>query len=289
MSKSPQEMVKEFEMPMKRLGDVSTDLNSRPLACGFPSLEASMFLRFRQPDLVIVAGRPGSGKTAWLGQVALNTSRMSGPALLFSLEMSNSQLKNRLLALETNKAVDVIKELSANEQAVLERKLNDAALYIDDSPGIDIATLCSRAVSLYKEKPGLEAVFVDYIQIVQTLRARSKKEEIARVCEELKYLAKEIKRPVIALAQMSREYEKRVADADSPNEVTPVMSDLADSSDIEKWADMIAFIHRPCMYDKNCRPGEADFVVVKNRHGEPVTSNFTFSKHITKFFDQGGL
>jgi replicative DNA helicase len=288
MSKSPEEMVREFEMPMKRLSDVNTDLDSRPLACGFPSLEESLFLRFRQPDLVIVGGRPGSGKTAWLGQVALNTSRMTGPVLLFSLEMSNSQLKNRLLALETNKAVDEIKKLPLNQQAKLEERLADAHLFIDDSPGIDIATLCSRSIAATREH-GIEAVCVDYVQIVQTARSRSRKEEIARVCEQLKYLAKELKRPVIALAQMSRDYEKRIADSDSPNEIKPVMSDLADASDIEKWADMIAFIHRPSMYDPNCRPGEADFVVVKNRHGESQTASMEFSKHITKFFDRGSL
>lgn len=288
MEKSLEEVVKEFEMPMRKLGDVSTDLDSRALACGFPSLERHLFLRYRQPDLVIVAGRPGSGKTAWLGQVALNVSRLVGPTLLFSLEMSASQLKNRLLALETNKALDFIKELPLNEQTKLETRLSDAPLYIDDTPGIDIATLCARAASAARHK-NIEAVFVDYIQIVQTARSRSRKEEIAHVCEELKYLAKELKRPVITLAQMSRDYEKRIAAADSPNEVTPVMSDLADASDIEKWADMIAFIHRPCMYDPACRPNEADFITTKNRHGEPATVNMSFSKHVTKFFDQGDV
>lgn len=288
MSKTPEEMVRDFELPMRRLGDVRTDLDSRALASGFPSLELSMFLRRRQPDLVVVGGRPGSGKTAWLAQCALNTSRLSGPTLLFSLEMSASQLKNRLLALETNKAVDAIKNLPQAEQDRLEESLRDAPLFIDDSPGIDIATLYSRAIAASREY-GIEAIFVDYIQIVQTARARSRKEEIARVCEQLKYLAKEIKRPVITLAQMSRDYEKRVSDSASPNEIVPVMSDLADSSDIEKWADMIAFIHRPSMYDPQCRPGEADFVCVKNRHGEPITANMEFSRHVTKFFDRGYL
>lgn len=288
MSKDPIEMVKEYELPMKRLGDVNTDLDSRPLACGFPSLEESMFLRFRQPDLVIVGGRPGSGKTAWLAQTALNASRLTGPVLLFSIEMSASQLKNRLLALELNQAVDVIKERPLSERTKLEAKLADAPLFIDDSPGIDVTTLCSRAADAAREH-NIEAVFVDYLQIVKTTHSRSKKEEIAKVCEELKYLAKQIKRPVIALAQQSRDIERRVADAKSPNDVGPVMSDLADSSDIEKWADMISFIYRPSMYDPKCRPGEADFVVVKNRHGEPRTSAMTFSKHITKFFDRGSL
>lgn len=276
---TPEKAVENFEIPSLYLGDIGLDLDDTALACGFPTIEHYRYLRQNKPDLVVVAARPGIGKTSLICQLALNVSRKKN-VLLYSLEMTAEQLKGRIMAVEAERAIGVLKNLPKEQLETINRNLRSYRLSIDDTNAIHINTLISRTIDFHKRNP-LSLVVVDYIQIVACNPMRSKAEEVAFIAEKLKTLAKDIGCPVIAVAQMNRNVEGRSV---YTKDMRPMMSDLADSAGIEKWADLVMFLHRQYVYDRT-RPGEADVYIVKNRNGESQDFILQFSGEITKFFD----
>lgn len=274
------ERLRRAQCPAVAIGDIDFDTDNSALPCGFSEVERYKYLRQRQPDLVVVAARPGVGKTAFALQLATNVARASGPVLFFSLEMDRRQLKQRLVALQSETSINKLHLLKEAKKVEIREYFSALPLSIDDEPSLAINVLMARAIATNKRTP-LSLIVVDYLQIVRADSTRSKADEVAEIAEKLKVLAKELKVPIMALAQMNRNVEGRSMYSKDPR---PMMSDLADSAGIEKWSDVIMFLHRPELINKS-RPGEVDVFVVKNRHGATEDFRLGFSGEITKFYD----
>lgn len=204
-----------------------------------PQLDKAGFFRMKEPDLIFLGGRPGSGKTLLGLQIAHELS-LSGTVLVFSLEMTKEQLKLRL-----RKNVNFDPAVSQ--------------LFICDKGGIHIDEIVAMTTDFHEKREPISLVLVDYTQIVGA-EGRTKAEEVGEVVAKLKELAKYLNVPVLALAQLNRDIEKREKEAAF---VEPTMSDFADSASIEKFADCTLIIHRKVGGD-----GETVLYCPKFRHGE---------------------
>jgi replicative DNA helicase len=218
--------------------------------------------------------------TALALQICANVAK-SGASIFFSLEMDRRQLKQRLYSLESEIPISKLSFINEGRKAAIDARFTSYNLYIDDTNGLDINSLMNRAIAFNKQRK-LDIIAVDYLQIINSGGGRSKAEEVGAVSEKLKTLAKEIGCPVLALAQMNRNVEGRLVH--NKKDSRPMMSDLADSSATEKWADQVIFMQRPYLINKE-RPGEVDFFVVKNRHGDTKDFKLGFSGELTKFYD----
>lgn len=274
------------ESPFTHIGDIKANMHTRPLKSGFRELEKFEILRAGEPDLVILGARPGNGKTAFLVQTLKYVAQHEGTAIMFSLEMSKEQLKRRILADESNTDIKKLQHLSDDRIGIVDKRLHDTTPFlVDDTKGLDINNLRARVLA-YRKKHPIAIVGVDYLQIVRTSTGRSKREEILEVTEGLKQLANDVGCPVLAVAQMSREIEKR---QQMSRGAKPVMSDLQECGGIENWADQIAFLDAAWRRDP-ARAGEVDFFVEKNRHGNTGRFVLLFEGAQTRFKDfEGGL
>ena len=269
-----------FEMPGKKLGSVKVDLSVRPQRTGFKAFDRHMLIRADRPDLCVIGARPGNGKTSFLVQVLRNLTKSENKtALMFSLEMDASQLKQRSLASEAGVAIDRLPFVDPARLDAAESRLEAEMLFVDDQSGLDVNTLRARAMA-YNRKYGLTAVGVDYIQIVRA-EGGDRRTAIGNVAEGLKQLAKDLNAPVIALAQMSREIEKRQS---LSKNARPVMSDLQDCGLLENWADQILFLDGAGKRDPS-RAGQVDAYVAKNRHGPTGDFILAFDASLTRFTD----
>ena len=234
-------------------------------------------------NLIIVAGRPAMGKTALGVNIAENICFKSQlPVGMFSLEMSAEQLVHRMISSQSEVESDHIKRgsISGEEyQRVYEtvERMRDHTLIIDDQPGLNINNLRARARRM-KEAYGIELLVVDYLQLLtgSSRSQESRQNEISEISRNMKNLARELNVPVICLSQLSRKVEER------PNK-RPVMSDLRESGSIEQDADVILLLYRRDYYDPTDKPGQADCIVAKNRHGSVGTVHLTFRKEIGQF------
>jgi replicative DNA helicase len=269
-----------FEVKARRFGSVKADLSVRSLESGIRGLDQYGILRSERPDLFVIGARPGNGKTSFLVQILRSIAKADGYTMMFSLEMDAGQLMMRALASETGVATDRLGALQEGRRAAAEAKINQENFYVDDTSGIDINTLRARVMD-FKKRHKLVAVGVDYLQIVSAGEKRSKREEVGEVGAGLKQLAKDINCPVIALAQMSREIEKR---QQLSKTARPVMSDLQECSLIENWADQIMFLDGAGKRDPS-RQGQIDAYIAKNRHGATGDFILTFDGKTTKFSD----
>ncbi|MCK5077445.1 MAG: replicative DNA helicase, partial [Calditrichia bacterium] len=197
----------------------------------------SIMAGFQPSDLIIIAGRPAMGKTAFALNVIRNvTAKYNIPAAFFSLEMGANQLVTRLISAESRIKMQKIRtgKMTENEFVMLAQKLDglsQAPLYIDDTPGLNVLTLRSRARRLKKEA-NIKMIIVDYLQLMEGPRAESRQIEITMISRALKILAKELDIPVVALSQLSRAVESRT-------DKKPQLSDLRESGAIEQDADVV--------------------------------------------------
>jgi len=269
-------------------------------------------------DLVILAGRPGMGKTSLATNIAfaaaqraiqeredgIEPDKSAGAAVaFFSLEMSADQLATRILAEQSGISSENLRmgKISQQEFRSLARaagELSTLPLYIDDTPGLTIAALRARARRLKRQK-GIGMVVVDYLQLLQGTGKNSndnRVQEISEISRGLKQLAKELDVPVLALSQLSRAVEQR-------EDKRPQLSDLRESGSIEQDADMVWFVYRGDYYLAAKKPdddhpefanwleemnrihGRADLIVAKQRHGSTGTVRMRFESRITKFSD----
>jgi replicative DNA helicase len=281
MTMTPEELLNGETLPGTHIADIEIEYDNHALPCGFEFIEQQKYIRRNKPDLIIIAARPGCGKTALACQLAVNVAKHS-PVLLFSLEMTKSQLATRLQALELERSINKLHLLKDTERANFKNKLQQLNLRIDDTNALNINALMNRAITMHQQQP-LGLIIVDYLQIVNSGVQRTKAEEVFLVAEKLKTLAKDCNCPVIALAQMNRNVEGRSAYQKDPK---PMMSDLADSAGIEKWADFIMFIHRPYLIDKNMPKDIVNCFVAKNRNGDTQNFDLSFSGEIVKFFNR---
>jgi replicative DNA helicase len=255
------------------------------IATGFADLD-SMTSGLQPGDLVIVAGRPSMGKTAFSINVAEHVALEENRAVaVFSMEMGGAQLAMRMIGsvgklnqhtLRTGKLED--DDWSRMTHAL--GRLNDAPIFIDETPGLNALELRSRARRLHRQNDGLGLIVVDYLQLMSAISGKASENratEISEISRSLKGLAKELHVPVIALSQLNRGLEQR------PNK-RPVMSDLRESGAIEQDADLILFIYRDEVYNPDTNDKcKAEIIVGKQRNGPIGTVGLAFRGEYTRF------
>lgn len=269
-------------------------------------------------DLIVLAGRPGMGKTSLVTNIAFNVTNAYLPAQqadgsfkaenggvvgFFSLEMSSEQLATRIISEQAQVPSSRIRrgkltEADFEKLVSCTQRLQNIPLFIDSTGGISIAQLSARARRLKRQR-GLDLIIIDYIQLMQGSSAKSSQnrvQEITEITTGLKALAKELNVPIIALSQLSRQVESR-------DDKRPQLSDLRESGSIEQDADVVIFIYREEYYLKNREPkpgtddyikwegdmaearGKAELIIAKQRHGPTGTVELAFEGQYTRFSD----
>lgn len=261
------------------------------LQTGFHNLD-KLTSGWQNSDLIIIAARPAMGKTAFVLSMAKNMAvDYNTPVAIFSLEMSNLQLVNRLISNVCEIEGEKIKSgrLSRQEWEQLNsrvRSLFSAPLYVDDSPSLSILELRTKARRLVKEH-SVKIIIIDYLQLMNAtgMKFGSREQEVSMISRSLKQLAKELNIPVIALSQLSRKVEER-----NDGNKRPQLSDLRESGAIEQDADIVCFIHRPEYYTRSTTDAEnrdirgmAEFIVAKHRSGSVDDIEMTFVARFARF------
>ena len=239
---------------------------------------------FQESDLVIIAGRPGMGKSMFIQNIA---NYVAGecriPVGLFSLEMSQQQLVVRMLAAEANVEFQKLRTGFLSEGdwprlTIAAGTLSESEIFIDDTPGISVLELRAKARRL-KAEHGVGLIMIDYLQLMQGRgKSENRQQEISDISRSLKGLAKELSIPVIACSQLSRSPEGR------PDK-RPQLSDLRESGAIEQDADLVIFLYREEYYDRemSTKAGEAEVIIGKQRNGPTTTIPLTFRANHMKF------
>lgn len=274
------EVLKETFDRIERLFDDKKGVTG--LSTGFEDL--NLISSGLQPsDLIIVAARPSMGKTTLALNMAHHVAvKEKKPVAFFSLEMSREQLAQRMLCAEARIDAHKLRRgfLSQEEWQKLTRAvgpLSESPLYIDDSASLSVMEVRAKARRLKAER-GLEAVFVDYLQLMRGFsRAENRQQELSEISRSLKALAKELSIPVVALSQLSRAVEKR-------DNRRPILSDLMESGGIEANADMVLFIYRESYYNKDTEKGNtSEIIVAKQRNGPIGTIELYFLDRFNRF------
>jgi replicative DNA helicase len=290
--------IKELLWPaMERIEQLREGGPLTGVPSGFTDLD-KITLGFQPSDLIIVAGRPSMGKTAFVLNVAQYAAVESNiPTAIFSLEMSKESLIMRMLASEGFIDAQRLRSGKLNSQdhsnlAKAAALLGQAPIWIDDTPGLTLLEIRSRARRL-KSQVGIKMVVIDYLQLITgPMGSENRQQEISYISRSLKILAKELAVPVIALSQLSRAPEQRTAEHKRPQ-----LSDLRESGAIEQDADVVMFLYRPEMYDRpvdetgkpNTMPdgtpieGLAEVIVGKQRNGPTGLIRLIFRKQFTRF------
>jgi replicative DNA helicase len=252
---------------------------------------------FQAQDLIIIAARPSMGKTSFMMNIAESiaipgkdgqprgaASRLHSVGV-FSLEMSKEQIGLRLLASESGVSNHLIRagmlsEKNWRDLAEASARLSKARIYIDDTPGIDPMEMRAKARRL-KMETGLDMIMVDYLQLMSVKgKIESRQQEISQISRSLKGIAKELNVPLISLSQLSRRPEQRMGDH------RPQLSDLRESGSIEQDADVVCFIYRDEVYNKDTEEkGIAEIIIAKQRNGPIGDFKLVFRNDITKFFN----
>ena len=290
--------IKELLWPaMERIESLREGGPLTGVPSGFAELD-SMTLGFQPSDLVIIAARPSMGKTAFVLNVAQYAAvERNLPTAIFSLEMSKESLVMRMLASEGYIDAQRLRsgKLTSQDHSNLAKAaalLGQAPIWIDDSPGLSLLEIRSRARRL-KSQHDLKMIIVDYLQLVTgPPGVESRQQEISQISRSLKILAKELQVPVLALSQLSRAPEQRTGENKRPQ-----LSDLRESGAIEQDADLVMFIYRPEFYeravDEQGNPnktsdgipleGLAEIIVGKQRNGPTGIARLNFRKQFTRF------
>jgi replicative DNA helicase len=237
----------------------------RGIPTGFKPLD-NILGGFQDSDLIILAARPSVGKTALALDMARHVATQENRNVgFFSLEMSNLQLMDRLLSMEVGIGLWELRMGKLRDEAFTKLAdamgiLSESNIFIDDTPGINIMEIRSKARRLKAEK-GLDMIVIDYLQLIEGRRKENRVQEVSEISRFLKVLARELQVPVLALSQLSRAVEQR-------GDGVPQLSDLRESGSIEQDADIVMFIHREELYNKDTdRKGIADLMISKHRNG----------------------
>ena len=236
-------------------------------------------------NLMILAARPAMGKTAFAINIAENVCfKCHIPVGIFSLEMSAEQLVHRIICSQAEVESDKIKTGALNGlefQRIVScvNEINKHVMIIDDQPGLKVTDLRARARRM-KESYGVGLLIIDYLQLISgsgsNRTIENRQNEISEISRMLKNLARELNIPIICLSQLSRKVEDRPGHR-------PMMSDLRESGSIEQDSDIVMFLLRREYYDPNDKPGMAELIVAKNRHGGVGSVNLTFRKEFAQF------
>jgi replicative DNA helicase len=289
-------VMEKLEMLHERKSDLTG------VETGYPEMN-KLLSGWQKSDLVIIAGRPAMGKTAFVLNIARNAAysfmnekpvegkedkfKMKGVAV-FSLEMGMDQLVQRLITSEAMIDGGKIRTGSLQEQdwvklATAVGKLFEMPIYIDDSPGLTLLELRAKARRLKAEK-NIELIIIDYLQLMEVDGLENRQQEISKISRNLKLLAKELDVPILALSQLSRALESR-------NDKRPQLSDLRESGSIEQDADIVMFVHRPEYYrieqfdDGSSTENKAEIIVGKHRNGPVGDVRLEFIKNYGRFVE----
>lgn len=255
------------------------------ISSGFKDLD-KLTAGLQKSDLILVAARPSMGKTAFTLNIASYVGTHGGKVAFFSLEMSKEQLMQRMLCAEggidaTKLRTGQLDTQEWNKLVHVADTLSRAPIYIDDTAGITVMELRSKARRL-KAEHGLDLIIIDYLQLMQGRPSKNgdnRQQEISEISRSLKALARELDVPVIALSQLSRSVESRQIKK-------PMLSDLRESGSLEQDADIVMFLYREDYYDKDTENKNiTDIIVAKHRNGPVDTISLFFQKEYTKFRD----
>ena len=267
------------------------------LPTGFSELD-KMTTGFHDDELIIIAARPGVGKTSF----AMNVAQFVGlhtpkTVAVFSLEMSGEQLVQRMIASEglinsQHLRTGQLDEEEWSKLIMASGSLANTSIFIDDTPGIKMSEIRAKSRRLAKEQGNLGLIVIDYLQLIEGPRSESRQQEVSAISRQLKKLAKELHVPVIALSQLSRSVEQR-------QDKRPVLSDIRESGSIEQDADIVSFLYRDDYYrdeqdddeeqaNKNNDnseddSGEVEVIIEKNRSGSRGTVKLMFTKPYNRF------
>lgn len=256
------------------------------LSTGFVGLD-KITTGLHEGNLIILAARPAMGKTALALNIAKHVATMERkPAVIFSLEMGAEELIERMVASEGMVPGYHLKtgNLSTDEWKRLvhaQSNLYDVPIFVDDTAGIRISEIRSKARKLSQEMGGLGIIIIDYLQLITGSKRENRQQIVSEISRELKILAKDLRVPVIALSQLSRSVEQR-------QDKRPMLSDLRESGSIEQDADIVAFLYRDAYYQKELADSQeannvTELILEKNRHGSLGTVKLYFHKEYTKF------
>ena len=258
--------------------------NTEGVKCGISDLD-NITNGFQNSDLILIAARPSMGKTAFALNIALNAANKSHAIALFSLEMSKEQIAKRFFSIDSQlDALKIMKgKLEDGDDKILDEsynRLNDYKIFVDDTAGISVMELRSKARRL-KASKNIELIIIDYLQLMQGSAGKkssdNRQQEISEISRSLKGLARELNIPVIALSQLSRNVELRA-------EKKPQLSDLRESGSLEQDADIVMFLYRPEYYnhtDENAN--QAELIIAKNRNGPTTALQLYFKKECMLF------
>ncbi len=284
---------------IKKIQEISNQEGMSGVPSGFSKLD-NLTSGWQPSDLVILAARPGMGKTAFVMSMAKNMAiDFNVPVAIFSLEMSSIQLITRMISSETGISSGKLRKgnLEAYEWEILQRKvknLSEAPIFIDDTPSLAVFDLRAKARRLVSQH-GVKVVVIDYLQLMTVgstgKGSGNREQEISMISRNLKALAKELNIPVIALSQLSRAVETRGGSK------RPLLSDLRESGAIEQDADIVSFIYRPEYYgltewdddDRTPCEGQGEFIMAKHRNGGLENIRLKFEGKFAKFsnLDEG--
>lgn len=278
---------------LRRIEEVSKKEGLSGLPSGFLGIDKAT-AGWQPSDLVIIAARPGMGKTAFVLSMGRNMAvDHSIPVALFSLEMSSVQLITRLISSETGIPSEKLRKgnlADAEWQQLLTKvkNLESTPLYIDDTPALSVFDLRAKCRRLVAQK-NVGIIIVDYLQLMtagaQANKSGNREQEISIISRSLKSIAKELNVPVVALAQLSRAVETRGGDK------RPMLSDLRESGAIEQDADIVSFIYRPEYYeimewpDGSPTEGQGEFIIAKHRNGGTADIRMRFQGYLARFSD----
>ncbi|MBT5645068.1 MAG: replicative DNA helicase [Polaribacter sp.] len=293
LKKSSEDAGSLVKQALKKIQEIGNQEGMSGLATGFTKLDA-LTSGWQPSDLVIIAARPGMGKTAFVISMAKNMAiDFNHGVAVFSLEMSSVQLITRMISSETGLTSEKLRKgnLEPHEWEQLNvkvKKLSDAPIFIDDTPSLSIFDLRAKARRLVSQH-GVKIIVIDYLQLMTAggKAGGNREQEISMISRNLKALAKELSVPVIALSQLSRAVETRGGSK------RPLLSDLRESGAIEQDADIVSFIFRPEYYgmtewdDDEHTPceGQGEFIVAKHRNGGLDNIRLKFTGHLAKFSD----
>lgn len=238
-----------------------------------------------EDNLIIIAARPAMGKTAFALNIAQNVAKNSDKAVaIFSLEMGAESLVERMLSAEGlipsyHVRTGNLTESEWRRMISAQERLAKGKIFIDDTAGIRISEIRSKAKRLAQENGGLGLIVIDYLQLIEGRGRENRQQEVSEISRQLKIIAKELKVPVIALSQLSRGVDQR-------NDKRPILSDLRESGSIEQDADIVAFLYREAYYkrDEQEEPDNVtELILEKNRHGSLGTVQLYFLKEYAKF------
>ena len=239
---------------------------------------------FHAGNMIVLAARPAVGKSTLGLDIARHAAIHENKcAVIFSLEMSKSEITMRMLSAEARVGLNNIRsgQLSDDDWAKLARRMgeiSDAPLFIDDSPNLSMMEIRAKARRL-KQRHDLKLIVIDYLQLMTSgKRVENRQQEVSEFSRQLKLMAKELDIPVIAISQLNRGPEQRT-------DKRPMLSDLRESGSIEQDADVVILLHREDMYDSQNRQGEADLHVAKHRNGPTRTIKVSAQLHFARFTD----